>query len=173
MNGTSIEFIPGGLWEQSECNRLLGVIAGDGDSFFNIADLRVLRQLWDVVSARDKLKGRIPWVYAHDPDRQCLQPQMGSRNDREVIIQLALLEDFGVVVCVPPRVFVDKYKQIQFLFKGSMCPFHRRTHRNNNWFLCESNNGRYYIGCFHGDKNKKPLNYVWPIGQLPPFKNYL
>lgn len=120
-------------------------------------DLRVSKWLcgkYDTILC-DKLK----WIV----DSASRQPFWTS-NLKPIGSQMAvyayLLEEFGIIARLY-LVHSDRYGQINWWF-NSFCPFHRRVHHKNHWYLSTSKKGGVYIGCFHKSPgfSKNPNYYL-------------
>jgi hypothetical protein len=96
-----------------------------------------------------------------DSDSACVLGSSRWNHPAEPCLYRILLESCGVLAQLA-RFHIDGFGQRNWMFR-TKCPFHRRVHRANHWFVSTSRRDprQYYIGCFHGR-----LNYAW-LRDLP------
>lgn len=96
-----------------------------------------------------------------DSDSASVLESSKLRHPAEPCLYRILLESCGVLAQLA-RFHTDKYGQSNWCFR-TKCPFHRRIHRSNHWYIASSRRDprQYYIGCYHGR-----LNYPW-LRDLP------
>ncbi len=107
-------------------------------------DLRVAK--WLVGKYDTNIIACLKWIM----DGPNLQPFWTSTLKpigSQMCVYHYLLEEFGVIARLY-LVHFDRFGQINWWF-NSFCPFHRRVHSKQHWYLSSSKNGGVYIGCFH------------------------
>lgn len=151
--------LDGDLYEH---DRLFGISA-ERDSCFSREDLR--SACWLISKGDNSLAAKLQWQNDDCQRIPFRTSRFGLRG--EAGVYLHVLEQFGVTPLLS-HVCQDKYNQWNWLFK-TMCPFHRRVHSHNHWYISESKRGGYWIGCFHLSLGKKFHPNYYLVADLPGF----
>ena len=144
----------------------LDCITDGKDFFLNLALLKVIRDLVD--RGNFQLLIKIGWEL-DGPDRTPFptNEKVDIHPGAQMIVYGYLLHRFGIRALVD-SIGKDRYKQVNWKFR-SVCPFHRRVHTSNNWFISASAIKGYYIGCFHRSPVQKKHYNDYLCEVLPGF----
>jgi hypothetical protein len=84
----------------------------------------------------------------------------------EGYVKRVMLEEFGVL-CQLKTIMKDKMGNTQWVMTG-VCPFHRRVHRQQNWYICQKKDVSI-VGCFHANAIRGRLVNPFVILDKLPF----